>query len=112
MLFRSVRYNGKNVTSQLKDNTYTTSPLHGDNLLEIIFVDNQLTSIQSPDLSDNIDIRTANGQIEVYGTKPDTLIQIYDVTGTRVYCGKDTIIRLDPNIYLMSINGVTYKFAL
>ena len=53
-----VRYNGKNVTSQLKDNTYTTSPLHGDNLLEIIFVDNQLTSIQSPDLSDNIDIRT------------------------------------------------------
>lgn len=107
-----VRYNGKNVTSQLKDNTYTTSPLHGDNLLEIIFVDNQLTSIQSPDLSDNIEIRTANGQIEVYGTKPDTLIQIYDVTGTRVYCGKDTIIRLDPNIYLMSINGVTYKFAL
>lgn len=107
-----VRYNGKNVTSQLKDNTYTTSPLHGENLLEIIFVDNQLTSIQSPDLSDNIDIRTANGQIEVYGTKPDTLIQIYDVTGTRVYCGKDTIIRLDPNIYLMSINGVTYKFAL
>lgn len=108
----SVKYNGQVVTDKLVGNTYTTPSLEGNNLLEIILQETQVTGLAGVVSDGAIHIQTADGHAYVTGDTDGHIIEVFTLSGRKVYSGYATDIPLAAGTYLLSVNGKSFKFVI
>ena len=108
----SVTFNGVDVTNKLDaDGNYNTPSITADSQLNIVFVkdDNGVAST----LSNNIKVCVNGNTVTILGADEFADVEIYNTYGVNVYNGIEKSITLDSNgIYILTVEGCTFKFAM
>ena len=109
----TVSFNEDDITSQLDDEgNYTTPALTEDATLTVVF-EKIPTGVEPLALTNDIKVYAKDGFVEIVGTDADSVVNIYDTMGISKYIGKDNRIYLEDNgIYILTVEGRTFKFAM
>ena len=109
----TVSFNDEDVTSQLDDEgNYTTPVLTDDATLTVVF-EKIPTGVEPLALTNDIKVYAKDGFIEVVGANANSVVNIYDTMGISKYVGIDNRIYLEDNgIYILTVEGRTFKFAM
>lgn len=109
----TISFNEDDVTSQLDDDgNYTTPVLTEDATLSVVF-EKIPTGIEPLSMTNDIKVYAKDGFVEIVGADADSVVNIYDTMGISKYIGKDNRIYLeDSGIYILTIDGRTFKFAM
>lgn len=111
----NITFNDVDITAELdEDGNYTTPILTADAVLVVVFekIDSttQLGSIYE---KNNIKVYARNGEVRVLGAEMQSEVAIYNSSGTLVYKGFENTIALNNSgVYILTIEGRTFKFAL
>ena len=108
----SVTFNGVDVTNKLDaDGNYTTPSITADSQLSIVFV-KDVSSVEQA-LAYDIKVSVNGNTITILGADEFAEIEIYNTSGINVYNGIEKSITLDANnIYILTVEGHTFKFAM
>ena len=107
----SIVYNGVDVTDKLKNNTFTTPALEGQNNLQIIMASG--ASVNAISKSPKVSITREGDDIHINNIKDSALITIYDLNGHMLYQGKEHIIGIvDKGIYIIHIDDQVLKLFI
>lgn len=109
----TVSFNEDDVTSQLDDDgNYTTPVLTEDATLIVVF-EKIPTGVEPLTLTNDIKVYVKDGFVEIVGANAESVVNIYDTMGISKYIGKDNSIYLeDSGIYILTVEGRTFKFAM
>ena len=108
----SVTFNGVDVTNKLDaDGNYTTPSITADSQLSIVFV-KDVSSVEQA-LAYDIKVSVNGNTITILGADEFAEVEIYNTSGINVYNGIEKSITLDANnIYILTVEGRTFKFAM
>lgn len=107
----SIVYNGVDVTDKLKNNTFTTPALEGQNNLQIIMMSG--ASVNAISKSPKVSITREGDDIHINNINDSALITIYDLNGHMLYQGKEHIIGIvDKGIYIIHIDDQVLKLFI
>ncbi len=108
----SVTFNGVDVTNNLDvDGNYNTPSITADSQLNIVFVKDD-GGVEST-LANDIKVCVNGNTITILGTDEFADVEIYNTSGINVYNGIEKSIILDANnIYILTVEGRTFKFAM
>lgn len=112
----TVSFNGTDVTSQLKDNTYTTPPITGDSELAIVYKLTSLNAVKSA-VANRIKVSASYGEVTIDNNSEATTATVYSINGAMITTEKvglgTTKIRLDSNkVYIIKVGTETFKVVL
>lgn len=112
---QSVFFNGVDVTANLVDNIYTMDPITTNGLLEVVFVSTATSVNNAADRI--ISITKSNNTIHIQGTRANDKIALFSTNGSLISItvseSESVNISVATNgLYLLRINGKTYKIAL
>ena len=109
----SVTFNEEDVTAELdEDGNYTTPVLMADAILVVVFekID---TSIEPISEKNDIKVYANNGEVRIVGADAQSEVAIYNSIGALVYKGYDkTIAHNENGVYILTVEGRTFKFAM
>ena len=108
----SVTFNGVDVTNNLDaDGNYNTPSITADSQLSIVFVKND-GGVEST-LANDIKVCVNGNTVTILGADEFDDVDIYNTSGINVYNGIEKSITLDSNgIYILTVEGETFKFAM
>ena len=108
----SVTFNGVDVTNNLDaDGNYNTPSITADSQLSIVFVKDD-GGVEST-LANDIKVRVNGNTVTILGADEFDDVEIYNTSGINVYNGIEKSITLDSNgIYILTVEGQTFKFAM
>ena len=108
----SVTFNGVDVTNNLDaDGNYNTPSITADSQLSIVFVKDD-GGVEST-LANDIKVCVNGNTVTILGADEFDDVEIYNTSGINVYNGIEKSITLDSNgIYILTVEGETFKFAM
>ena len=108
----SVTFNGVDVTNNLDaDGNYNTPSITADSQLSIVFVKDD-GGVEST-LANDIKVCVNGNTVTILGADEFDDVEIYNTSGINVYNGIEKSITLDSNgIYILTVEGQTFKFAM
>jgi hypothetical protein len=108
----SVTFNGVDVTNNLDaDGNYNTPSITADSQLSIVFVKDAV-GVEST-LANDIKVCVNGNTVTILGADEFDDVEIYNTSGINVYNGIEKSITLDSNgIYILTVEGETFKFAM
>lgn len=109
----SVTFNGVDVTAQLDVNgNYNTPSITADSKLNIVFVKND-GSVANTFANEDIKVSVVGNTITIVGADEFAEVEIYNTAGMIVYTGTEKTITLDgTGVYILTVDGYTFKFAM
>lgn len=109
----TVSFNDEDVTTQLDENGNFITPILTEDANLIVVFKKIPSGVDSLALTNDIKVFAKNGFIEIVGANADSVVNIYDTMGISKYIGKDNRIYLeDSGIYILTVDGHTFKFAM
>ena len=108
----SVTFNGVDVTNNLDaDGNYNTPSITADSQLSIVFVKDAV-GVEST-LANDIKVCVNGNTVTILGADEFDDVEIYNTSGINVYNGIEKSITLESNgIYILTVEGQTFKFAM
>lgn len=107
----SIIYNGVDVTGEMKDHTFTTPPLEGENTLHIVMASRANLS-EDTNLK-KIEVVREGGYIHLFNLDKSEEFAVYDVKGCLVYQGREQLIYVPvPGVYLIRVDGIVLKLFI
>ena len=108
----SVTFNGVDVTNKLDvDGNYNTPSITADSQLNIVFVKDNSSVTNTFD--NNIKVCICGNSVTILGADEFADVEICNTSGINVYNGIEKSITLDANnIYILTVEGRTFKFAM
>ncbi len=108
----SVTFNGVDVTNNLDaDGNYNTPSITADSQLSIVFVKDAV-GVEST-LANDIKVCVNGNTVTILGADEFDDVEIYNTSGINVYNGIEKSITLESNgIYILTVEGETFKFAM
>lgn len=107
----SVIYNGVDVTGEMKDHTFITPPLEGENTLHIIMASRANLS-EDTNLK-KIEVVREGGYIHLFNLDKSEEFAVYDVKGHLVYQGREQLIYVpERGVYLIRVDGIVLKLFI
>ena len=112
----SVTFNGTDVTDKLdSNNSYTTPEINENSTLHVIYEQN--TSNTRAAICSEVNVKVVDDGVVISNAKPDSQCVVFLANGQQVV---NTVIRNDNHritlhkgqVYLLKIDGKTFKFAL
>ena len=109
----SVTFNEEDVTAELdNEGNYTTPILTADAIIVVVFEKIE-TSVEPISEKNEIKVYAYNGEVRIVGAEPQSKVSIYNSIGALVYKGNDKTIVLNGNgVYILTVEGRTFKFAM
>lgn len=112
-VLNSVTLNGEDVTDDVaSDGRYTTPVLVDDATLAVVFEKSGDGGINDLSVSD-IRVYAREGVVTISGADAFSNATVYNLDGAVIYSGTDKSISLDESgVYLLTVKGRTFKFAI
>ena len=109
----TVLYNDEDVTSELRDNVFTTAPLYGDNSLVIVLSQDITTEIEEIDAASLVSLSVTGNTVTISGLGETDLVTVNDLSGKVVYSGLEhEISLLAGNVYIIATPRKVFKLTL
>ena len=109
----SATFNGTDVTNQIDINGYYNTPsIAANSQLNIVFIKDD-GGVANALIDNNIKVCVKGNIVTITGADEFSEVEIYNTAGATIYNGIDKSITLDANgIYILSIEGRTFKFSM
>ena len=109
----SVTFNSTDVTNQIDANGYYNTPaITANSQLNIVFVKND-GGVANALIENDIKVHVTGNIVTISGADEFSNVEIYNTAGATIYNGIDKSITLDCNgIYILSVEGCTFKFSM
>lgn len=109
----SVTFNSTDVTNQIDANGYYNTPaITANSQLNIVFVKND-GGVANALIENDIKVHVTGNIVTISGADEFSNVEIYNTAGATIYNGIDKSITLDYNgIYILSVEGCTFKFSM
>ena len=109
----SATFNGTDVTNQIDINGYYNTPsITANSQLNIVFIKDD-GGVANALIDNDIKVCVKGNIVTITGADEFSEVEIYNTAGATIYNGIDKSITLDANgIYILSIEGRTFKFSM
>ena len=107
----SVTFDGEDILDSLDaDYRYTTPKLTADAVISVVYVSNKGSVDQT--VADSIKVSASSGTVRIMGAAPQAEVTVCDMSGNIVRKTADKTFTLDKGIYILTVQGISFKFAL
>ena len=107
----SATFNGVEIIDELDENyQYTTPVLKEDAVLSVVYVNVDGGVDQS--LANRIKVSASNGTVRVMGAAPESEVLVCDLSGKIVRKSTEKTFTLGEGIYVLNVEGLSFKFAM
>ncbi|MBS7410282.1 MAG: leucine-rich repeat domain-containing protein, partial [Muribaculaceae bacterium] len=107
----SVTFDGEDILDSLDaDYRYTTPRLTADAVISVVYVSNKGSVDQT--MADIIKVSASSGTVRIMGAAPQAEVTVCDMSGNIVRKTADKTFTLDKGIYILTVQGISFKFAL
>ncbi|MDD6140472.1 MAG: leucine-rich repeat domain-containing protein [Bacteroidales bacterium] len=107
----SVTFNGEDILDSLDaDHRYTTPKLTADALISVVYVSDKGSVDQT--VADSIRVSASSGTVRIMGAAPESVATVCDLSGNIVRKTAEKTFTLDKGIYILTVEGISFKFAL
>ena len=107
----SVTFNGEDILDSLDaDYRYTTPKLTADAVISVVYVSNKGSVDQT--VADSIKVSASSCTVRIMGAAPQAEVTVCDMSGNIVRKTADKTFTLDKGIYILTVQGISFKFAL
>ncbi|MGM9714121.1 MAG: leucine-rich repeat protein [Prevotella sp.] len=113
----SVSFNGKNVTSQLDGNKYTTQPITSDSELNIVYKQDASNGVKALYSECNIRLSASSGKLTIENSGSATSLSVFTLSGTKVASesistGTNILDLPTDHIYIVKVGKDTFKVSM
>ncbi|MGM9841359.1 MAG: leucine-rich repeat domain-containing protein [Candidatus Limisoma sp.] len=107
----SVTFNGEDILDSLDaDYRYTTPKLTADAVISVVYVSDKGSVDQTA--ADSIKVSASSGMVRIMGAAPESEATVCDMSGNIVRKTAEKTFTLDKGIYILTVEGISFKFAL
>ena len=107
----SATFNGVEIIDELDENyQYTTPVLTEDAVLSVVYV--SVASGVDQSLVNRIKVSASNGMVRVQGAAPESEVLVSDLLGKIVRRSTEKTFTLGDGIYVLNVEGLSFKFAM
>lgn len=107
----SVSFNGYEVTSQLEDNTYTTPAITTPSSIQVVF--ESISGAAPTVLAPALKVVADGDVVTINGASDNATVRVYTIDGRNIVNTTDKSLQLRKgNVYVICVEGQTYKIAL
>ncbi|MDY6105695.1 MAG: leucine-rich repeat domain-containing protein, partial [Candidatus Limisoma sp.] len=107
----SATFNGVEIFDELDENyRYTTPALTENAVLSVVYV--SVASGVDQSLANRIKVSASNGTVRVHGAAPDSEVLVCDLSGKIVRKSTEKTFTLGEGIYVLNVEGLSFKFAM
>ncbi len=107
----SATFNGADILDELDENHQYTTPVLTENaVLSVVYV--SLPSGVDQSLANRIKVSASNGTVRVMGAAPESEVLVCDLSGKIVRQSTEKTFTLGEGIYVLTVEGMLFKFAI
>ncbi|MGM9832747.1 MAG: leucine-rich repeat domain-containing protein [Candidatus Limisoma sp.] len=107
----SVTFNGEDILDSLDaDYRYTTPKLTADAVISVVYVSDKGSVDQT--VADSIKVSASSGTVRIMGAAPESEVTVCDLSGNIVRKTAEKTFTLVKGIYILTVEGISFKFAL
>ncbi|MBR4840333.1 MAG: hypothetical protein IK005_07645 [Paludibacteraceae bacterium] len=112
----SVSFNGKDVTSKLRNGIYQTPELLDNSTLSVVYKKKDLTNVMSPSNSLS-SVWVKGGEVVICNAPMESKVSVTTITGDVVYRGRvdssEMVLgSLGSGVFIVNVNGEIFKVSL